>query len=759
MKMEQLLHHRRKFYQQAIAVGVIPALCTLASPLAMSAQNPSLALEEILVTAQRRSENLQDVPISITAFSSDHLKDSGVSRFDALVDFIPNVNYNTNASIRATQITMRGIVSDANSIGVDQAAGVYVDGVYMGRPTTINTGLYDVERVEVLRGPQGTLYGKNVVAGAINFITRKPDQELSGDLSLTYGNFDNTIMYGALNAPLVEDRLFLRVSAQYEQRDGYLENLAGPDNNDADNQNARLGLLYQASDNLELLLRADWAKDRTNQGAGELAIVSPIFAQAPFNVTPGHPMYVPDDAFDYKIADARSSFQDRDVFGTSLEINWTIGGGVLTAISAYREFEWDNFQTSDGSPFDIFGTGILEDQEQFSQEIRFSSGVGDRFEYVVGAYYFDMDLYAEPTATVGIDALSVPAFGGAPLGSFPGPSISKLLPDINNESFAFFGQAHYQLTERLTVSAGLRYTNEEKSIVYSVLPDFVIVAPIDPAVKTASISEDVYTPMLSLSYRLSDTALGYFTYAEGFKAGGFNAFDFDFANDDGSVPEFDPEFANSYELGVKSDLMEGRLRLNAAVFFMDYQDLQVNQRLEDEDGFFFFRTSNAAEAEITGLEVELSAKVTEGLDINISYGYSDAEYKSFVVDEATGVDFSGNSLVLSPENTFGFTAQYVRPLANGWDLMGRLEYSYRDSSYSDQANTTILENNSRDLVNARLGFDNKDAGIRVIAWVRNAFEEEYTHGRGVGSGAFSPGALQYAVGDPRTYGIELSYSF
>ncbi len=742
-----------------LLAGIGSLVCSAAPALALAATPEVAALEEIVVTAQLRKQNLQDVPLSVTAFSANALKDSGVIRLQDLVDFIPNLNYNTNGSIRATQITIRGIVSDANNIGVDQTVGVYVDGVYMARPTTINTGLYDLESVEVLRGPQGTLYGKNVIAGAIKFETRRPTEEFGGELAINYGNYDNVVLYGALNVPLVDDRLYLRVSAQSENRDGYLENRAGPDNNDADNENVRLGLLFNPNEDLSLLLRADWAKDRTHQGGTELAVVSPVYAGAPFNVVPGSPFYIDNDPFDYVISDSPSAFQDRDLWGTSLEVSWAVAGGELTSITAYREFEWNNYQSSDFSPFDIFGTGIDEDQKQYSQELRFSASLGERMEYVVGAYYLYQDLEAAATTYVGNNILSLPAFGGLPLGVFPGPSIGKLLPEVSNDSFAGFGQLQYELSDRLTLVGGLRYTYEKKSIDYSVDPDNLIVFPISPSVKSASMNENVVSPMASITYRLTENVNSYITYSEGFKVGGFNAFDSDFANEDGSTPAFEPEYADNIELGLKSSLLDDRVRFNAAAFYTDYKDLQVVQRLEDENGLFFYRTSNAAKAEIYGVEFELSARLTEGLQVNLMYGYSDAEYKDFVVDALTGVDYSGNSMVLAPEQNASLAAQYEYPLAGGWGLLGRLEYSYMSSTYSDQSNTRELRNDSYSLVNGRLGFENKDMGLRITAWVNNALEEEYTKDKRYGSGTFAPGALDYNVGNPRTYGLEVSYSF
>lgn len=743
---------KRKLYAGVSAGMMVLAFCGEAYA--------ETELEEIIVTAQRRAQRLQDVPMSVTAFSAKDVSDMGALRMANIGDMAPNFNFSDMSSIRNTKIIVRGISSDANSIGVDQSSGMYVDGVYMGRPTTINLGLYDLERVEILRGPQGTLYGRNTIGGAINMMTKKPGKELSGDFSAQYGNYNKFLMYGAINAP-IDERLSVRIAGQANKRDGFLKNLAGPDNNDDNNLNARIAIRYQASEKIEVLLRGDWSRDRTHQGGAEVFIHSPKFALAPFNVVPGTRYYIPDGRYLGVTAEYPSSYQDRDVAGGSVEINWDTGpAGTLTSLTAYRGFKWANAQTSDKSPFSIFGTGIKEDQRQFSQELRLTSPSGQRFEYVAGLYYWNMRLDADAGAFIGPDVLSMPAFGGLPLGSFPGWTEGNLYPKIRNESIAAFVHGIYHVTKDIDLIAGARYTYEKKDINFTNRPDaFGLVAAINPAVKTDSMSDNVVTPMASFEYRFMPNWNIYASYSEGFKSGGYNAFSFTFSNADGSIPRFEAEKARNYEAGLRFVSPDRRLRASLSAFNLDYRNLQVNQRLEDANGIFFFKTSNAATARSRGFEVELYYQLLPGLTFAGTYGYADAKYKDFVQDALLGVDYSGHRMPYSAKSNWSLSFDYNRPVANDLNFVMRGEFVRRGSTFSEDSNRLITKNDAYSLVNGRVGLAANERGVSVVAWARNLLDKKYTRDTFTGSGAFSPGALAAYVGEPRTYGLEVNFHF
>jgi iron complex outermembrane receptor protein len=702
-------------------------------------------LEEIIVTAQKREANVQTVPISISVFDGAALEKGGVARLEDFTDLAPNVYINFNDSIRATSISMRGILSDPNNVGIDQAVGVYVDGVYMARPTTINVGMFDLERVEILRGPQGTIFGKNTIAGVIHFISRKPADVAEASATVRLGNFDYKLFNAMGNLP-ISDAIALRGSMQYEKRDGFLKNLAGPDNNDLDNFNARIGLRFAPNDDVEVLIRADAARDRTHAGANEVLVPSALFAGPPFN----SPQDV--DPWDRIIKDSESSHQDRDLFGTSAEINWSVGPGTFTSLTAYREFDWDNFQTSDSSEFDIFGTGILEDENQVSQEFRYAGG-DDQFNYVAGLYYFEQTMDAQAVARIGVDVF---APFGFPLGSNPAPGIGYIEIHTENKSYAAFAQLDYSVTESLVLTGGLRYTTEDKKITHALFGDptgaFVPTVP-----KTSfSRSDDEPSWLAGIKFFASDQVMVYGTYSRGFKAGGYNAFSFSLIQSDGSPADFEPEFVDNFELGLKSTLANGRLQLNAAVFNMDYQDLQVNQLIPNNFGIIDFVTSNAAKAKSQGFEIELLARPTEYLTLQAGYGFTDAEYSSFPGATPSGDDYSGNTLPYSPKHSFGGAFDYGRPITGSWSFIIRGEYVYRSERYSDAANTPEFKGDSYSLVNGRIGLIGTNNGLGINAWVRNLFDKDYAIQIGPG-GAFSPGAVYMSVGNERTYGLELVY--
>jgi iron complex outermembrane receptor protein len=743
----------------AVAIALGTAVTGLGLPVAQAQQSAgadgsetrgqsTLALETVVVTAQKKAENAQDVPISISVFGADALEASGVTRLADFIAQAPNVYINFNDSIRATAISVRGILSDPNSVGIDPSVGVYVDGVYMARPTTVNTAMYDLERVEVLRGPQGTIFGKNTIGGAMSFVSKLPTDQAEVSLGLDYGNFNAATVTLIGNTPKIGDSLAIRGAVQYQQRDGLLENLAGPDNNDVNNINARISALYDVSDTLSLILRADAARDRTHDGANEILVPSPLYARAPFN----SPQDV--NPWDRVINDSPSAFQDRDLWGISAEANWRVSGGTFTSITAYRAFDWNNFQSSNKSAFDIFGTGIKEDQSQLSQELRFAGNAGDRLNYLLGVYYDQQEMDAEAWARVGKDVFAV---FGLPLGSNPTPGVGYIDIGLESESYAGFGQLEVRATDRLKLIAGLRYTSEEKSISHQLFADptgqFV---PNTPRV-TDSRTDEEATWLTSATWSFSDDVVGYVTYSHGFKSGGYNAFSFSLLQADGTLAEFDPEYVDNYEVGVKTTLLDGRLRLNADVFYMDYQDLQVNQLIQNAQGIINYQTSNAAKAISKGGELEIMARLAAGLDVTLGYGYTDASYDSFRGATPAGADFSGNTLPQSPKHSLSATTQYLYPVSEQWNFLGRAEYTYRSERYSDAANSPQIMGDSYGLVNLRLGVEEASGGMSLTLWARNLLDKDYAVVRGFGSSAFAPGAIGQSVGNERMYGIEYRY--
>jgi iron complex outermembrane receptor protein len=735
---------------QCAAVGIFAA--ALGTPLQAADTTGDLALQEIIVTAQKRTENAQKVPISISVIGATELQDSGSVRIGDFAGLIPNLYIDSEDSLRSTAISIRGILSDPNNVDIEPAVGVYVDGVYMDRPTTINAGLFDMERVEVLRGPQGTIFGKNTIGGAIDFISKKPTQQQEVDITADYGNYNNRRVQLVANTPIINDILAIRGAFQFERRDGFLKNLAGPDNNDANNINGRVSLAFTPIDEFNAILRVDGSRDRTHDEASVIFIPSPLFAGPPFN----SPQNVTDNPFDRVIRDAPSPYENRDVIGASLEANGIFSAGTLTSLTAFRHFRWANYQSSDMSIFDIFGTGILENQHQYSEELRFASDLSGPFSFVAGVYVDEQGEDAQAFAHVGVDVF---APFGAPLDSNPTPGEGYIAIHTFDRSYAAFAQADYRFTPKWVLTAGYRYTEQKKSIIQSLVGDPT--GQLVPTVPAASFSRTDNDPSynLSLKYLYADNAMAYATFAHGFKAGGYNAFSFGLVQPNGQPAQFGPEHVDNYEIGTKSTFADGRVRLNADVFYMNYRNLQVNQLIQNSSGIIDFVTSNAAKARSRGVEIELQARVTEALQASLGYGYTDAKFTSYPGATPDGGDFTGHALAQSPKNSIGAALDYKRAVSSAWNFIARPELIYRSGRFSDPDNTPALVAPAYSVVNLRLGIASSDDTVRVELWSRNLLDRDYVNIRGFGSSAFSPGSIEESIGDPRTFGIEFIYKW
>ena len=714
------------------------------------------ALEEVIVTAEKRPENAQDVPISMSVIGSGVLGDGAVVRIADFAGLVPNLYININDSLRATDISIRGIVSDPNNIDVEPSVGVYVDGVYMARPTTINAGLFDLDRVEVLRGPQGTIFGKNTIAGAIDFVSKLPTQDEEFEVTAQYGNYNDRLVQFIVNSPIVSDVLAVRGAFQFERRDGFLENLAGPDNDDANNINGRISLLYTPTESFSAVLRMDGSRDRTHDEASAIFVPSPLFSGPPFNV----PQEVSSNPFDRVIRESPSPFENRDVLGISLETDWNVAGGTLTSLTAFRRFRWSNYSSEDASDFDIFGTGILEDEYQNSEELRFASNPSRPLTYVAGLYTDQQGENATAYAHVGTDVFSV---FGEPLDSNPTPGDGYIQLHTHDRSYAAFGQADYHFNSNWVLTGGYRYTQQFKLINQYLVADptgaFV------PNVPAATYSRTDIQPSYntSLKYLFTENSMAYLTFSHGFKAGGFNAFSFGLTQANGQIAEFAPEHINNYELGVKTTFDEDRVRLNADIFRMNYTDLQVSQNVQNSTGVIDYVTSNAARARSEGVELEVQARLTSELQAGLGYGYTDAIYTSYpgalppTATQPFGANFTGNTLPEAPKNSVSTTLDYTHHLSDQWNLIGRSEFIYRSNRFSDPNNTPALIAPEYSIANVRAGAASADGTFRIELWARNLFNRDYVIIRGYGSSAFSPGSIYESIGDPRTFGVSFTY--
>ncbi len=707
-------------------------LCSAVCAGGVGLVSPALAqgveLEEIIVTAQKRAESIQDVPISISAMSAEAIRDQGIGRVEDFATSLPSV-YIDMRELRSMAISIRGIVSETNNPGVDQGVGVYVDGVYMGRPTTINNSLYDLERIEVLRGPQGTLYGKNTIAGAINFITRKPSDELRGEISASYGNYDAIRASASVSGPVVPGKFFVGVSGGIDRRDGLVQNLmTGTDLDNIDSLSGRLTAVYSENDDFELIVRVDASRDRTNSGSIDI-MDSGAFAGTP--VADASP-------WDRKVTQNRDTVQNRDTFGTSGEINWSLGSGKLTSITAYREFQWYNLGDNDYTMLDLLASGITEDQNQFSQEIRYASSDKGPLTYVFGVYYFRQRLETDSAAVVGPD-----------LGVYPDEVVADIFATVKSESIAGFGQAVYHVSDAFNITAGLRYTWEKKKVIHSQIGDpFGLLLPTMPE-RRFSRSEDDFSPSLSLNYKWTDKVLTYATVSRGFKSGGYNVFSVTPTDD----AEYDPEYVTSYEVGLKSDLLDNRLRFNLSAYYLRYKDLQVNQ-LELVGGLPQYQTSNAARARSKGVEIELTARPVNGFSLNLNYSYLDAKFRDYDNATPAGDDFTGNTMVKAPKHNISLAAQYEAPLTDTLSLTLRGDMTHRSRVFFGPDN--VYSEGDVTVLNGRIGIGSEQ-GWSLFLWGRNLNNRQYALYRN--DGVIVPGQTVQSIAAPRTYGVEARFRF
>lgn len=691
-------------------------------------------LDTIIVTAQKREQSLQDVPIPITVMSADKLRDERIFRMDEVADQVPGFTA-TLFSVGQPGLTMRGIGSSEDGAAGDNSVAVFLDGVYMARGSSQVFDLFDLERIEVLRGPQGTLYGKNVVGGAINVVSRRPGPDTRAHIEGTIGNLNRIDVRGFANAAIT-DNLFGKVSFSSRDRDGHTLNATtGNFNMDENTQSARLQLLFVPSDKIEFELSGDYSRDRLtgDQRIPGGGIAGPIA-----------------DAAGGGLANPRVSLGDvdgfsrRDLWGVHGTLNWETGAGALTSITAYRETDFDWLTDPLGltpALFFIEGTdGVVETSKQFSQELRLASPSDRRLTWVGGLYYLNED--ADRVET--IDPVVVtPTFIFSSLNIFDQANITN--------SYAVFGEATYALTDRLNITGGVRYTNEKKEY------DFEAGGFIAPFGVGSTISElfvisveerwDAVTWKGAIDYRFTDDLMVFATATRGFKSGGFQGQP---GTEASAMTPFNPEFAIDYEIGVKSQLFDNRLRLNVNAFFIDYTDLQITELVATPTNpVGNLVTTNAGQAEIKGVELEWDAILGAGFSFSGTYGYLDTEVEKF----GNNVGAIGSRLPGAPKHSYSLNAGYRHELANGDALALRWVYKNVGGFNDDIPALDITAIPQHDIVDARLAFISR-RGFEASLWAKNLFDETYKlQSFDVARSGFN------LFAPPRTWGFTLSWHY
>ena len=820
-------------------IGMVIAFAGITASKATIAQEG--VIEEIIVTAQKREQSVQDVPIAISAFSQEFLDDAGVDDVLELQFFVPGLTVYNNQSVSQTNINIRGVGTAGNSISLESSVGLYIDGVYRSRQASSIGDLVDVERVEVLKGPQGTLFGKNTASGAIQFLTRKPDlNDLGGFVEVQAGSEGYNSLEAALNVPLADGRSGLRFSVGSTNRDGYVKNLTtGTDLNNRDRFNMRTQYLFDNAENLSIRVIADYSEidekccsaSNVFDGPGDrLSLYTAAGLTFPPNdAIPGASFILPLDAvaqthqYTGTVNHLANRFNDDivafdidpyaiiDEAGISAEVKFDISPNLtLTSITATRTYESEGFVDADFGALDLISrSGGVTDQDTFTQEFRLD-GINGNLTWVAGIYYFDQKLKNDVTLRLGqmantvLTGSSTRTTGELLLGRLsavnplvtttaqacaaamvtdttvcnsPAFKVNEGSDNIsvqNQTSWALFGQADYQISDQLLLTLGLRYLDEEKDMdvrfteTTAFNPIWSNFTPLDFAVRDVDgekFTDDAVTGTFKLSWFPSNDVMAYISYGQGYKSGGTNV---DRISPTTMAPlVFKPETSSSIEVGLKSELMDRRLRLNLALHQTDFDDFQANAFVGT--GFVL---QNAGEIETSGLELDALALLGDNFTLALGAAWVDAEYSSFkngacirtpfgsssdMMDTnfPSTCDVSGNTVGGTPELTFYAALNGEFDVGSG-QLYTRLDLNQHDDLPSGDDNDPNKTGDSRMLANFHIGYRFAN-GYDISLWGKNVADEDYRVG--AFNSVIREGSLTAYHTEPRTIGITLRASW
>ena len=719
-----------------------------------SGEASSPAVGEIIVTAQKRAERLQDVPIAITAISGEQMMRTGANTVERLVGKIPNLQL--GQSFGVAQVTLRGIGLANFSPGAEGSIAFHINNVFISRASDVMSGFYDVDRIEVLRGPQGTLFGRNATGGSINLITRLPENELGGYAQLTYGNYDRVATEGAVTGPLVDGVLSARVAFRTEDRSGYGKNITtGTDVDDAQQRSIRGSLRFTPNDAATVNLVVDHHEEDDNAYGLKYFGPEAVDLQGnrilPIGITLGARSLVATR----DIAHDTDPTNDRESNGVLLDGTYDFGSVQVRSISAYRRTRYRTILDGDLTELPI-GSPMEQNERarQFSEELQLLGETGN-LEWVIGGYYF-----WEKTSGFFTLPFSTALFGGPVNALVQGLDFGG---DLKTSAQAVFGQATYSLTPELSITLGGRYSWEKKTIDEYSTTDFFTpynpdVRPTPQRTRKESTSFESFTPKVGLEYKPNRNLLIYATFSEGFKSGTYNLGSFD--------PVLEPEEVTAYEGGMK--FTSYGIQASLAGFYYDYTDLQVGKAVIDRPVL-----ENAATATIYGAEFEMTAQPVENLVLDATAAWLHARFDSYIsadpfypagdgqtVDPVTGqpaFDLAGNIPPQSPEWQLSGGAEYSIPSEIGiFSLRG--EVAWTDKVYFSAFNRPGPSQNDRTLVNAFVTFTDESERWLVTVYGRNLTDKFYRT-------AMYPfllptgGPLAGIVGEPRTYGVSVRRSF
>jgi len=708
-------------------------------------------LEEVIVTAQKREQSLQDVPVAVTAFDASALKEAGVLDITELQRSSPNTTLQTSRGTNSTLTAyIRGIGQADPLWGFEPGVGLYVDDVYIARPQAGVLDVYDVDRIEVLRGPQGTLYGKNTIGGAIKYVTKRMTGEPELTVNVGVGSYNQRDLKIAGQLP-ISDQLVLGASVARLTRDGYGSFLnSGADNYNKDVSAARLSLEFTPSDELFIRIAADTTEDDSNAKGGHRMVDS---LQLPNEKAPSN-------VYDtYADLDTANSVESA---GVSLSVEWDINESLqLKSISAYREGETRTNIDFDNTSLASLHVPASYDDDQLTQEFQLSYG-GDQLNVVGGLYYYEGTAAGAFDVMLGAyDSLVAPySYSALSAGS------------VDTTSYAAYINAAYDISEQLSMTLGGRYTIDKKDAsVYKAGLGVVGSSSFTggETMTLLSVATDYsngdswkqFSPRVSLDYQINDDVMVYASYSEGFKSGGF-----DMRGDAAQIPStvdgFDPETVETWELGIKTELFDSRLRLNAALFSTDYKDMQVTVQTENATGSAYkSNVLNAGSAAVDGFELEAVGQITEALSLTASVGYINAEYNEVMTETAEGpVDLSDEwEFAFTPEWTGSLSLRHRQQLDDMGSLSLMLAGSYRAETRAFPNAASMVDEGSYVLMDASAVWSSADEHWSVGLHGKNLTGEEYRVGGYNFPSLGGEASIIGYYGNPRTVTLDVGYNF
>jgi iron complex outermembrane recepter protein len=802
-----------RWMTSACFVAVMSPSMALAQDEVPASESNAQQLQEIVVTAQKRSQNLKDVPISITVLDSTSLANQRIQDVDDITRVSANIFNTTADDVKGNPVSVRGVQTFTNTPAIDQSLAVYVDEVYQGGNVGSQGSLFDIEQVELLRGPQGTLFGRNALAGALNIRTMRPGNDLIVKGSIGYGNYNALEVRGLVNVPIVEDKVALKVSGNYVNRDGFIRNIANQDRvNDSNQWGLRAQALIRPIESIEALITYERreidnkspafdpfrAKRGTAAQPFPNATLNDIFAGLGLYAGPPIGRSFTVDGFDRLIDQDAAPRQKVKSDTASLNLKFELPIADFRWITSYRKYNLEDRFDGDLSPYPLIISTRPEAYRAWTQELRLESNTDGPFSWIVGAMYHNQRTFngsGSINTQIFTDSLlrligQTPQGAGlvALLNNIPGGTVATPLQapaTIDVDSYAAFAHTNYKLSDRLDLTIGGRFTHEQKDLQFeqrnSLVNAIVFNLPII-GLSQAKTSYSDFSPTLSLGYDVSDAVRGYASVSKGFKGGGFN--DFVVNNTTGGVTllydlanpatygnigratyapiSFKKEQIWNYEVGLKGFAFDRRLQFDLAAFYMNWKDRQFFN--SSVTSGFAVAVVNCCDLDVYGFEADLRALVADGLTLRASGGYNKNKVRSTTLPAQIA---KGSSLdFLNPRYNFSVGLDYERGIGNVGTMLFSTTYNYRGkydvSQVTDQVATDsyVLNQSAFGLLDATLKFTTKDERWSVSLWGKNLFDKKYLAGfyQSVYQAPFV-GLSGVNLGEPRTYGVEANFQF